>query len=113
MKRLLVVNVLSSAEMDALLKAKWEGMKQTMLSGNTETALTYFVAASRDRYRQAFTSLGNRLSVIFSSISEFKVYKVYGSLAECGAIRIENGTPYSYPVTFVQDENGMWRILGF
>lgn len=78
-----------------------------------KTALTYFVAGSRDRYNQAFTSLGGSLNAIFSLISEFKVYKVYGSMAECGVIRIENGTPYSYPVTFVQDENGVWKIMGF
>jgi len=54
-----IVNILSREEMDSLLRAKWEGMKGAMLSGDIEVALTYFVAGSRDRYRQVFTELGS------------------------------------------------------
>ncbi len=109
-----IVNVLSPIDMDALLKSKWEGMKTALVSGDIETALTYFVAASRDRYRQVFTGLGGvKINSIFSSISEIKLYTLYEQVAECGAIRIESRGTYSYPLTFVQDENGIWKIIGF
>ncbi len=53
-------------------------MKGALLSGNIETALTYLVAVSRDRYRQVFTDLGSiRINSIFSSISEFKLDTLY------------------------------------
>jgi hypothetical protein len=109
-----IVNILSREEMDSLLRAKWEGMKGAMLSGDIEVALTYFVAGSRDRYRQVFTELGSiRISSIFSSISEVKLETLYGRVAECGAIRIETGGRYSYPVTFVKNQKGLWNILEF
>ncbi len=109
-----IVNILSFEEMDALLRSKWEGMKGALLSGNMERALTYFVVVSRDRYIQLFTELSSaRINSIFSNISEFKLDTLYGQVAECGAIRIETGGRYSYPVTFVKGENGIWRIIEF
>ena len=108
-----IINVLSREEMDALLKGKWDGMKGKLVVGDIETALKYFVAGSRDRYRQTFTGLGGRINSIFSSISEIKFYTLSEGVANYGAIKIENGKPYSYPVTFIQDENGIWKIKGF
>lgn len=108
------LNALDRAVMDALLKSKWEGMKGKLMSGDVATALTYFVAASRDKYSQIFAELGSsKINSIFSSITEIRLYTFYERVAECGAIRIESTGTYSYPVTFVQDENGIWKIMGF
>lgn len=107
------INVLSKDEMNTLLKGKWDGMKGALISGDIENALSYFVGGSKDRYREVFTGLGSKLSSIFSSITEVKLNKLYGKVAECGAIRTEAGGRYSYPVTFAKDENGIWKIMGF
>jgi len=109
-----LVHVLSREEMDRLLRAKWEGMKGALLNGDMETALQYFVGLNREKYEQIFVEIGSdRVNRIFSGISEFKLYTLCGQVAGCGAIRVETGGTYSYPVTFVRDENGIWRIKGF
>jgi len=109
----IAITVLNRETMDALLQGKWEGMKGALMGGDIETALTYFVDASKDNYRQIFTELGSdTLNSIFSAVTELKLYTAYGRLAGCGAIRVEAGGTYSYPVTFILDENGIWKILG-
>ena len=108
-----VVNVLSRDEMDNLLKGRWEGMRGKLTGGDVEGALKFFVRGSQDSYRQAFTEPGKNLADIFSNIDEIKLHTLKGQVAECGAVRIENGIPYSYPISFVRDENGIWKILGF
>ncbi|GBE53869.1 hypothetical protein BMS3Bbin15_00015 [archaeon BMS3Bbin15] len=89
-------------------------MKTALLAGDAETALTYFVEDSKDRYREKFTQLSDdQINSIFSNIIEFEIYSVNDSIAQCGAIRVESGGTFSYPVTFVKDENGIWNMMGY
>jgi len=109
----LAVVVVSKTDIEGLLRAKWEAMKRALRAGDTETSLNYFVAGARDQYRQIFTALiTEEINSIFSDL-EFELETLTGRLGECGVVRIEEGEAYSYPVTFVQDENGIWRIMGF
>jgi len=107
--------VLNKAKIDAILKGKWEGMKARLIAGDIEGALGYFVFAIRDRYREMFSQLGfNKIAAILSKNTDFKLSINYGRVAECGAIKMEDdGTQYSYPVRFVLDQNGIWKIMGF
>jgi hypothetical protein len=89
-------------------------MKGALMGGDVEMALNYFVAGAQDRYRGVFTELGDtKINSIFANILEIKLYTLSEGTAGCGAIRRESGGLYSYPVTFVQDEKGIWKIMGF
>jgi hypothetical protein len=106
--------ILSKTAVDTVLKAKWEGMKAALMAGNIETALNYFVPGGQDEYRAIFTSMGSEgINTIFSGITEIRLNSYKGGAAECGAVRVERGGVYSYPVTFVKDYFGMWKIYGF
>ena len=108
------ITVLSRAEMDRLLKAKWEGMKGALLGGDIEIAINSFVDNSKDRYRDKFTQMGEaKVNSIFSSIGSFEFSHLNGQVAECRVIREESDGTFSYPVTFVLNDNGIWQILGF
>lgn len=111
----IAVTVLPYAQLDSLLKAKWEGMKSALLIGDLETAVSYFAEGSQDRYRAIFLELSSKgkLNSIFSNITEMRLSRLYEYYASCSATRIETGGIYSYPVSFVQDGNGIWRIRGF
>ena len=109
----IAITVLNKTEIDTLLKGKWEGMKGEMASGNTESALDYFMEGNRDRYRKIFEELGDEVNKRLSEIIDVELYTTTGRVAQCGAIRIETGGVYAYPVTFVKDENGLWKIYGF
>jgi hypothetical protein len=108
-----VVHVVEKEEAESILRSKWEGMRTALVGGDIEGALQFFVAASRDRYRQVFSDLGSeRITFLFSNIVEFKLFTLYGKAAGAGAVRMESGRRYAYPVNFVKDEKGMWKISG-
>jgi len=108
------ITVMNRAQIDRLLKAKWEGMKTALLASNIDGALGYFVEQSKERYRQAFTTVGSaNINTIFTNITELRFKTMYGPVAEYWALRQEPDGTFAYPVTFVQDANGIWRIMGF
>ena len=109
----MTISVLNKAKMQIQLKGIWEAMRAALLSGDVEKALSYFVDAAQDRYRKDFADLNGNIHEVFSTISDIELYTLTGRSAECGAIRIENGTPYAYPLAFVQDQEGEWKIMGF
>lgn len=113
-KDTVAVTVLNKTQLDTLLKNKWEGMKTALISGDIEKSLAYFVEGSKGRYRAIFVGLTpEQTNSIFSNIIDIKSESVNERAIECGAIRTEIDGTYSYPVTFVKDENGMWMMMGF
>jgi len=110
----IAIVVLNAANLDALLRAKWNAMKTALMAGDIETALNYFVEGSKNKYNTIFTQMSSAdINSIFSNINEFKIYSINERVAQCGAIRVESGGTFSYPVTFVKDENGIWNMMGF
>ena len=110
----MIVNVLDRTEMDNMFKAKWNIMKTKLLVGNIEGALEYIADSSKDRYRSIFTQFGGeKINRIFSNISEIQLYEVYGQIAESGITRNETTGTFSYPVRFIQNDDGVWRVWGF
>ena len=108
------VTAFSAPQLDALLRAKWEGMTSSLLTGNIENAMSYFAVGTKGEYRKKLTGLGSSgIYEIFSTISDIKLGKAYGQIAMCGAIRAEAGGTYSYPLTFIKDHNGIWKIFRF
>lgn len=104
----------SKAELENRLVSRWEGMKGALLGGNIKAALSFFVPGTQDRYRQVFEELGSdRINSIFSTIIGVELDTSSGGSAEGGLIREEDGKIYSYPITYVQDQNGLWKIMGF
>jgi PKD repeat protein len=108
------VSIQSRSQLDTTLKAKWAAMKAALLAGNVDTALSYFIDGSQSRYRAIFTGMNSAtINEIFSGISSIEVTKVNGRIASCGALRNEAGGTYSYPLIYIQDNKGIWKILGF
>ena len=108
-----VVSVMTLAEVEEIVEAKWDGMKEKLGSGNVEGALKYFAFASRAEYFKIFSDPEGSAMEAISSISDVELYEVRGRVASGGAIRYEDGEPFSYPLAFVRDTAGIWRILGF
>lgn len=103
----------SREEVEKKLQEIWMSMTSALLAGNIEQALTYFIASKRDEYRKTFEEMGRReIQSVFSNIREFELDSLYEDYAECGAIRIEKGGRYSYPVAF-RKISGQWKIYGF
>ena len=109
----IAITVLNKAEIDALLKGKWEGMKTKLKSGDIEGALKYFIERSKERYRSIFEALKDQFPVILSTFVEFNIVDVFENIAEYEVIANESGVLYSYPGTFIKDYNGIWKFRDF
>jgi hypothetical protein len=110
----LAIAVLSKAEVENRLAGKWEGMKASLMGGDIEKALGYFAGESQEGYQRVFMGLSEqKISSIFSNIIQVKLYSLSDRFAKGGVLRQESGGIYSYPVTFILDENGIWKIMGF
>lgn len=109
----IAITVLNKAEIDALLKEKWEGMKGKLKNQDIEGALGYFVERSKERYRSVFEALKDQLPMILGTFIEFNIIDVYDDAAEYEIVANENGVLYSYPGMLIKDENGIWKFKDF
>ena len=109
-----IVNVLSKEELDVLLKDKWEGMKGALVGGDVEGAVKYFTSESQGKYKAGFELLKDQMSNIFNRPEVLNLISIIGNVAKYENIVSEdNGRRYSYPVIFILDENGLWKIKNF
>lgn len=107
------ITAVNRAKLEGLLKGKWEGMKTAIIGGNVDAALTYFVSAIQDRYRGIFFDPTRNIAARLSEINRIEVASVEGVAAQAVAIRLESSGEHAYPLNFVRDVDGVWKILGF
>ncbi len=102
-------------EILASLESAWKGMSKAFISGDLETAVTYFSVFSRDEYRRRLSGFSkDEVDAIFRNVKGLVLESLSDDkMAECGVIREEKGAEYSYPVSFVKDPDCVWRIRGF
>jgi hypothetical protein len=109
----LAIAVLNLAELDALLKEKWEGMKTALSVGDLDTAITYFTQKAGDRYRPAFETLGADLPQIIATFPSIDLVEMRGESATYIISRLQNNEERLYFITFSQDSQGLWKIQSF
>lgn len=104
-------------EFDALLKAKWEGMKAGLKFGNIENSITYFTGYSKDRYRRIFNSLSVNLPQIITDMQDVELVSVINNRAKYRVVRQQlidgNNKNIAYYIYFIKDHNGIWTIEKF
>jgi hypothetical protein len=89
-------------------------MITVLRAGDIQGALTFFAEPSKAQYDQMFNSLGGtNIGLATSNLIGLRLKTVYGSIAEYLVLRQELGGTFAYPVTFMQDAGGMWKIWGF
>jgi hypothetical protein len=108
-----VVMVLSQQDMDALLQGKWEDMRKALVKDDVNAALRYFEGGQENKYKRALEKLKGRFAEIFNGDEQLNFVSSFGNRIECENLVIEGDKAYSYPVIFVIDENGLWKILQF
>jgi alpha-tubulin suppressor-like RCC1 family protein len=109
-----IVNVLDADETRSAFTVIWNRLKTALLIGDIETALNEVVDSKKDEYRNMFTQLGvDKINSLLANNTDFELDIYRDNTAECGVIREESDGVYSYPVGFVKDANGVWKIRGF
>jgi hypothetical protein len=109
------VNVLDESDMGGIFKYIWKRMTTALMAGNFAGALSDHAEASRDRYSATFEKYTvDQLNANLSTVVDVLPSSLYENVAECGVIREEeDGEKYAYPVTYVKDANGVWKILEY
>ncbi len=105
--------VMSMIATDTLLRGLWTSMTNSLLNGDTATALTFILPASRASYQQMFDLLSDQLPSITATQTELNFISMRDGQAKYELVTSENGTPYSYEVIFESDSNGLWLIKEF
>jgi hypothetical protein len=107
------VTVLTKAELDAMLKAKWEGMRSALADNDVNKALSYFDDSSRNDYRELFLALSAYLPQIAQELADIQFIRMVESAAEYDIRTIRDGKEYSFYLLLVRDKNGLWKINTF
>ena len=107
-----IVTILSKEQLENHLKDIWEQMKSALIAGRMETALNYFMPGVKGDYQIMYTKAGpDKIKAYFSRIKSIHLTNSYGKVANCGIMIEEADGTFSYPLTFVKDHNGVWKIF--
>ena len=111
------IMVMDEAMLDALLKAKWNGMKTALIDGDKEGALTYYQEGSKERYQEIFNVLADNISAIASDMGEIELVYVNEKIAKYRIKRQETIQGQVYDITyfiyFNKGLDGIWKIESF
>jgi PKD repeat protein len=109
----IAITVLSKSELDALLRSKWDGMRDKLLSGDIEAALSFVDETSKQDYRDLFNVLSSMLPTIVQDMTDIQFIEYVKDTAIYDIQTIRNGITYSFQLLFTKDSNGIWRINSF
>jgi PKD repeat protein len=109
----IAITVVNKAAIDALLKGKWEGMKEALASRDIEKAASYFFRTAQEKYRNIFTTIMNRLPSIAANMQAIEMIYLEDGVAQYRIKRLEEVGVVTYYVYLALDENGMWKIQQF
>ena len=106
-----IVHVLDIDQLDVQLKAKWNGMKNALRTGDTGAAASYIVSSKRNDYHELFSNL----NISFASIDQMLGSIIYQGLKglDIEYEMLMNDGPdgdVSYMILFSLDVDGVWRI---
>ncbi|MHB1348851.1 MAG: carboxypeptidase regulatory-like domain-containing protein [Desulfobulbaceae bacterium] len=109
----IAILAMDRAQLDTLLQAKWNGMKAALNSGQINSAISYFHPASRSAYQAQFEALSSILSQVAGDMGSFRLveHDGYGAIYDLRTVR--NNEELSFQVLFVQDAEGIWRIMNY
>ena len=110
-----LVQVLDPAALEAVLQARWSGLRDALNRADVPAAVSLFAGASRDAYRDQLTSLAGvgALPQVAADLGAITVVRVLDRAAEYELKAVQRGTLYSFHVLFVIDTDGVWRLRVF
>jgi ankyrin repeat protein len=108
---------LSKKKLGIVLKELWEKMKNSLINGDIDKAVSCFVHEKQKNYKQMFTALKNKMPEICRNMQPIELVYIEENGAKYRLKRKEKikGKTYdiTYYVYFVIDGDGEWRILRY
>jgi len=113
----MVIVVMNEAELDALLRGKWDAMKSALANQDINSALNDYVEESRDSYNEVFTAIYDKLPQLVQNMQDIQLIYAENNIAK---YRIRRNQLYggqtltiTYYIYFIVDSDGLWRIYKF
>jgi DNA-binding beta-propeller fold protein YncE len=88
----------------------WQNVRGALGSGNIEAALAWFCPCARERYRSMFEGIRDVLPQAAAEMRMLVPLEVGETTATYGSTRTIDGKEVLFPVEFVLDKQGQWRI---
>ena len=108
-----VVDVVDRSTLDALLQARWSGMKDALRSGDIARALSFVVERRQADYDAALRLLHSELPVIDTILTDIFPVDVRAASAIYEMTRVDGGVLKSFEIRFAVENDGVWRLEAF
>jgi PKD repeat protein len=104
-------------KIDNNLKSMWTEMKTKLVDGNIDESLEYFIDPSKERFKEIFTVLKDKLPEIIGNMADLKLVYIEGPVAKYRILRNQQidgqMQTIAYYVYFTLDPFGAWHIDSF
>jgi hypothetical protein len=107
------ITVLPESDLDALLRGKWEAMKNALMNKDVEKAMSHIIRNSNAMFRYNFDLMKDLLPAIIQEMGDIEMMEVEDRIAEYEMIAVQDGTESSFTVKFIKDIDGLWKISFF
>ncbi len=91
----------------------WEQFKAVLAAGDVNKALTFISEASRDKYAEIFQIIEPHITEYTAGMGELILDSQEEGKAKYEMLHKVGDETYLFPVIFVQDEHGRWKIYNF
>jgi glucose/arabinose dehydrogenase len=108
------VEVYDRAALEAQLQAAWGGLKEALRTRDVQRAATFVHSGRRAAWQEYLSQLpASAFEAIDSVFTEVTLLDMAPGRAECQMMREVGGVVYSFPVSFLIDADGRWRLWQF
>jgi len=109
----LAISVLPSTDVDTLLRAKWSVFVNALKNKDIVTALSMIHPRSRERYQIIFDVLKDQLPTIMTTYTGLNIQSIKEGRAYYELYTTENNEEFTYTLSFIKDDSGIWLIGEF
>jgi hypothetical protein len=106
------VHVGRPEELAARLRRIYTGMLDRLRVGDVDAAVDAIASTVREQYRDAFRELGPALLPAVDSLGQISTAELAEDHATLTITRQKPDGVYAYPILFIRDSDGVWRIDG-
>jgi sugar lactone lactonase YvrE len=106
-----MVHVMDRVTFDATLRLKWDSLRAALGRGDIDGALLLVANGEKDKYRRAFQDLSPDLAAIAAHLRDITPLSFDGGIAEYVTTRDHDGTTFVHFIYFLQDVDGLWKIV--
>lgn len=100
----------ATQSLDAHLRGTFSAFLDRLRVGAIDGALNYLAEPMRSKYEPVFRGIQSDLPTLVDELGTMQGGGVSGRVARYTVVRDENGTPVGFPLFFIEDGDGVWRI---